>query len=353
MKEILLYFHIPFCDSKCHYCAFNSYTSLHSLKHSYIQASLKQLKHELNLHVKNKNLISSIFIGGGTPSTMKVSEYEPFFKLVNPYLTKNAEITTEANPNSATYEWLDGMKKFGVNRVSFGVQSFLDEKLKLLGRKHSANEAKKAVLNAQKVGFKNISIDYMYATKLDTKKSVLDELKIALDFPINHISAYSLTIEEETPFFLTPHVQNDDEDIAHLLANTLNDASLTQYEVSNYGKPCKHNLGYWEHKNYLGIGAGAVGFFDDTRYYPCKDIKEYIKNPLHVNKEFLSNEDLHVEKLFLGFRSCIGVKKEVFSQKYRKKLQILLKEGKIFEDEKRYFCKDFFIADEIVLFLMG
>ncbi len=353
MNEILSYFHIPFCDSKCHYCAFNSYTSLHSLKKSYMNSALKQLKYELNLHVKKKRFISSLFIGGGTPSTVKAEDFEDFFKTITPYLTKNAEITIEANPNSATIEWLYEMREFGVNRISFGVQSFFDEKLKLLGRKHTAKEAKEAILNAKKIGFKNISLDYMYATALDTAKSVKQELEIALSLPVNHISAYSLTIEENTPFYSTPHVQNDDENIAQMVAKILNENSLTQYEVSNYGLACKHNLGYWEHKPYLGIGAGAVGFLNGIRYYPKKDIKEYIADPLFTCKEKLSKKDIFIEKLFLGLRSKIGVKKSIFNKKYHQKLDILLSENKIYEKNGSYFCKDFFIADEVVLFLIG
>lgn len=352
MNTILCYFHIPFCDSKCNYCAFNSYTSLHWLKKEYMNSSLKQLKYDLNFHKIKKHSISSIFIGGGTPSTIDAEYFEDFFEILTPYLTKNAEITTEANPNSATLPWQKRMKSFGVNRISFGVQSFLRDKLKLLGRNHTAKDAIQAIENAKKVGFLNVSLDFMYATNLDTKKSVLKELEIASNLPINHISAYSLTLEENTPFFKTPQVQNDDESIAHLLATTLEKNGFTHYEVSNYGTPCKHNLGYWQQKPYLGIGAGAVGFFNGDRYYPKKDIKEYIKNPLDYKKEILSHEDIFTESLFLGFRSIVGVGEDIFKKEYKPKLDILMDEGKITLKKGRYFCKDYFLADEIVLFLL-
>ncbi len=311
----------------------------------------EQLVYELDFYGLKKHSISSLFIGGGTPSCVKAKHYEEFFKIISPYLSQNAEITSEANPNSASFEWLYEMKNFGLNRISFGVQSFVDEKLKLLGRNHSKTQAIKAIENAKKAGFENISLDYMYATSCDDEKSVKNELEFALTLPINHISAYSLTLEENTPFYTTPHVQNDDENVAKIVANTLNKNGLTQYEVSNYGKPCRHNVGYWQHKPYLGIGAGAVGYMKDFRYYPNKNVKEYIENPLQIKKEFLSTDDLYVEKLFLGFRSHVGVAKNLLNDE--KKIKILLDEKKIILKNERYYCLDYFLADEIVLFLLS
>lgn len=352
LKNILCYFHIPFCDSKCNYCAFNSYVSLHFLKEKYMKMAVEQLKYELSFFKVQKKSISSLFIGGGTPSTIDAKLFVDFFKTIKPYLCSNAEITAEANPNSATITWLTEMKNLGLNRISFGVQSFFDEKLKFLGRTHNSKQATNAILNADKIGFKNISLDFMYATKLDTEKRVKEELKRVFDLPILHVSAYSLTIEKDTPFYKIPNAQNDDENLAHFIASTLNNNSFKQYEVSNFGLNCLHNLGYWQHKPYLGIGAGAVGFFKDKRYYTQKDIKSYIKNPFAKKEENLSIHELHVEKLFLGFRSKIGVRKEDILSNEIRKLEELIDGDKIFYKNGKYFCKDYFLADEIVLFLM-
>ena len=206
---MLLYIHIPFCDSKCSYCAFNSYVDKFHLKEAYMKALLTQLEYELQRFDAKPHSIETLFIGGGTPSTIAPKLYEPIFKLLKPYLACGSEITSEANPNSATYEWLSGMWELGVNRISFGVQSFNAQKLKLLNRAHSNSQAKEAILNAQKVGFKNISLDLIYATLGDTKELLTHDLETAFSLPINHISAYALTIEEGTVFESKPQMSKE------------------------------------------------------------------------------------------------------------------------------------------------
>lgn len=349
---MLAYLHIPFCDSKCHYCAFNSYTSLHHLKISYMEAIIRQLAHDINtFHIKKRS-IGSLFIGGGTPSTLQPNLYEKFFKTIEPYLTNDAEITSEANPNSATKNWLKGMQKLGVNRLSFGVQSFYDDKLKFLGRAHDASLAQDAIKLAHTLGFKNISLDLMYGTALDTKERLLKECQIAFNLPINHISSYSLTIEEGTPFEKTPHASKDDENLARFFADTLQKNGFFQYEVSNFGSyRCQHNLGYWRHKPYLGIGAGAVGFDGKTRYYPTKNIQNYIQNPLFKTKEHLKRADLLLEKIFLGLRSCVGVKKELLTPEQLQKAKFLTKEEKLTFKDNIFLANNLFLADELTLFL--
>ncbi|HAC71351.1 MAG TPA: coproporphyrinogen III oxidase family protein, partial [Arcobacter skirrowii] len=151
---MLLYIHIPFCDSKCFYCAFNSYTSKSNLKENYMKALKIQLENNINRHLRDKNRkLKTVFIGGGTPSTIKPSLFKDIFDLLKPYIEDSCEITSEANPNSATQDWLQGMYDLGVNRISFGVQSFDDKKLKTLGRNHNRDNAIKAIQNAKCIGF--------------------------------------------------------------------------------------------------------------------------------------------------------------------------------------------------------
>lgn len=349
---MLSYLHIPFCDSKCYYCGFNSYTSKHELKEKYSIAMVEQLKHNLDFFKIKKKSINSLFIGGGTPSTLPPKYYKLFFDIIDQYLNQNAEITIEANPNSATLSWLKQIHEFGVNRISFGVQSFFEDKLKFLGRIHNNSHTIKAVENAQKIGFDNISIDLIYATKFDNKKRVISELNQAFALPIKHISAYSLTLEENTPFYGHENYLSKNSFLGNFIANRVNDRGFKQYEVSNFGLTCRHNLGYWQHKPYMGIGAGAVGFDEKSRYYPKKSINEYLLNPLVSKKEKLTNQDLILEKIFLGFRSKIGVKKEILSSNQIQKAEILLEEKKLTCKDDIYFSKDYFIADEVVLFLM-
>ncbi len=315
-----------------------------------MKAITKQLKYELKRFNPKPNSIKSLFIGGGTPSTVEPYMYKEFFDTLAPYLKQNAEITTEANPNSSSTQWLKGMQSLGVNRVSFGVQSFDEKKLKKLGRNHSKKQAIDAVNSAHKLGFKNISIDLIYATSFDVE----DDIDIAFSLPINHISSYALTLEENTPFFEKTELTDDSTKLAGQFINKVT-SKFTQYEISNFGEyQSIHNLGYWSGSDYIGIGAGAVGFLKNQRYYPNKDIEEYIKNPLHVKIEKLSCEELTTEKIFLGLRSKVGVDISILNAKQKLKLDILIEEKKLTcKDNKVYNNNNFLIADEIALYIIS
>ncbi|MEA2050826.1 MAG: radical SAM family heme chaperone HemW [Campylobacterota bacterium] len=350
---MLLYIHIPFCDSKCHYCAFNSYTSLHSLRDDYMKALYIQLKTELE--IQNK-LIETIFIGGGTPSTIEASYYKTILNIVNPYLENSCEITIEANPNSATSKWLKDIYSIGINRVSFGVQSFNNEKLDFLGRNHNKEQAFNAIKNAYNIGFKDINLDIIYDTRLDTKELLDNDLEIIKILPINHISTYSLTIEEGTKFFSKSNVRLEDENLARYFFAQLESLGFKQYEISNFSKSdasrSKHNLGYWQYKEYLGIGSGAVACYANKRFYGQNDVLEYIKDPLNYeNIEHLSDDDIIIEKLLLGFRSVVGVSCEILDKKQMIKIKELESIKKIDIKDNYIYAKDFMLADELVLYL--
>jgi len=349
---MLLYIHIPFCDSKCYYCAFNSYVDKFHLKQEYMQALLIQLNYELERYKVTKNSIETLFIGGGTPSTIPPELYKDIFETLYPYLQKDAEITTEANPNSATKEWLNGMFEIGVNRVSFGVQSFDEKKLKLLNRAHTPQMALTALENAKNIGYKNISLDLIYATYGDTKELLQNDIKLALASPINHLSAYALTIEENTPFEKKPQMSSEDLKLTTWLFDTIGSYGFKQYEISNFGSyQSKHNKGYWLYKDYIGLGAGAVGKLDKKRYYPDTIIENYIKNPLNRRVEELSDEDIKIERLFLGFRSIIGVRKDILTPIELKNANILVAEAKLTLKNGIYINQDFLLADELALFI--
>ena len=346
---MLIYFHIPFCDSKCNYCSFNSFTNLHHLIDEYFTALNTALEWELN---NLQEPIESIFIGGGTPSVANYKHYEKLFNTLSPYIDENIEITIEANPNSATKEWLEGMHSLGINRVSFGVQSFDDNKLKALNRAHNSKEAINAVENAHKVGFENISLDIIYDTYLDTNELLQKDINLALSLPINHISTYELIVEN-LPWFKSGEVKQNSESFNFFVRDLIVGGGLEQYEVSNYGTyKCKHNIGYWQHKNYLGIGAGAVGFKDSFRYYPKSGVKAYIQEPLEVRKEYLSSEDILTEKIMLGLRSCVGVDMNILTQSMQEKAKILINEEKLEMKNGIIYAKELFLADEISLFIM-
>ena len=349
---MLLYIHIPYCDSKCHYCAFNSYVDKFDTRKNYMLALEKQLRFELNRFNVKTQQIETIFIGGGTPSTIPPVLFEPLFKLIKPFIKKGAEITTEANPNSATKEWLKGMYKLGVNRVSFGVQSFNTQKLKALNRVHSPQQAIEAINNAKDIGFENLSLDLIYNYQGDTKKLIKSDIKEAFKLPINHISAYELTIESGTKFYSTPNAKQDNEELAFFVAKEITNYGFKHYEISNFGSyQSQHNKGYWELKDYIGVGAGAVGFLRDTRYYPITDIESYINNPLKIKKEPLTKEELLTEKLFLGWRSNIGVNRNILNKTMKKQADFLVEKKKLNLVENIYYNNNYFIADELVLFV--
>jgi len=314
-----------------------------------MKAITQQLKNELKRFNPKPKSIKSLFIGGGTPSTVEPHMYQDFFDIINPYLTKNVEITTEANPNSASTKWIKGMKELGVNRISFGVQSFDKEKLKRLGRNHSKNQAINAIKNAYKIGIKNISCDLIYATSFD----VQDDIKTALSLPINHISSYALTLEENTPFFGKTELINNSTKLASKFIKEIT-KKFEQYEISNFGNyQSVHNLGYWSGDDYIGIGAGAVGFLKDTRFYPHKDIEKYINEPLYAEEENLKKEELNTEKIFLGLRCKVGIKMDILTIQQKQKVEILIKENKLTCKDNILYNSDFLVADEIALYIIS
>ncbi len=342
---MLLYMHIPFCDSKCHYCSFNSFTKHHNLKRDYMQALQRQLIFELERFSLAKNQIASVFVGGGTPSCVEAALYEPIFARLAPYLSEECEITFEANPNSASLEWLRAIKELGATRISFGVQSFDEHKLRFLGRAHDPEDAIEAIANAHKAGFVHINCDIIYNVKGDTKELLQKDIAQAVALPIDHISAYALTIEKNTPF-AQGGVQSR-EDFSFVVRDLI---PFEQYEVSNFGRyRSRHNIGYWQLRNYIGVGAGAVGFYEDRRYYPTSDLFGYIADPLGQSVEHLSPEDLRTEKVFLGLRSCVGVEASLVDEQ---KAALLCQEGKLLFQNGRYFNPNYFLADEIALFLL-
>ena len=316
-------------------------------------AALKtQLEYELKRFSAKKNSIETLFIGGGTPSTVSPKLYKSIFELINPYLTRNAEITTEANPNSATKEWLKGMQELGVNRVSFGVQSFNAEKLKLLNRAHTQQMAREAINNAYELGYKNISLDLIYATLGDTKELLQYDIDTAFSLPINHLSAYALTIEEGTAFEHKKEMSSEQLSLTKWIFSQIKSHGFKQYEISNFGTyQSEHNLGYWLYKDYIGAGAGAVGKLHKTRYYPTPDIEAYIKNPLNIESEELNEEEIKIEEIFLGLRSRVGVALSLLNNEEQKRAKILLDEKKLFLKNETLYNEDFLLADEIALFL--
>ncbi len=349
---MLCYIHIPFCDSKCHYCSFNSYVDRFETRERYMQALLRQLEFELQRFEANPGSIDTLFIGGGTPSTVSWELYAPLFEILDPWLSPNAEVSTEANPNSASGKWLEGMRSLGVNRISFGVQSFDEGKLRALGRAHSPRQAIEAVERAASCGFQRISLDLIYNYRSDDREGMERDIRTAAQLPIEHLSAYELTIEKGTLFSRTPEARQENDELARFVSRRIEEEGFPSYEISNFGEPCRHNLGYWRLEDYIGLGTGAVGFRKDRRFYPPDSIDAYLENPTAHRVEELRHEDLKTERLFLGLRSVVGIDPSWLSPSEERRALVLLEEGKLLEDNGRYFNPDFFLADELTLFLL-
>jgi oxygen-independent coproporphyrinogen-3 oxidase len=316
---------------------------------------MKTLEVQLNFELKRFNAtaksIKTIFIGGGTPSTVEPKLYKNIFNTLKPFLDNNIEITSEANPNSATKKWLSGMFDLGVNRISFGVQSFDNNKLKLLNRAHSKEDAINAINNAKDVGFKNLSLDLIYATLGDSKELLENDLKEAFKLPINHLSAYALNIEEGTPFESKPHMSKEILDITEWFFEQIKQ-KFEQYEISNFGSyKSEHNLGYWRYEDYIGLGSGAVGKLGLKRFYPDTNLEKYIQDPLNIRIENLSEEDKKIEQLFLGMRSSVGIHKNILNKNELSNTLILVKEKKLIQVDDTFYNINYLLADEITLFI--
>ena len=351
--KVLLYIHIPYCDSKCYYCSFNSYVDKFDTRLAYMQALHRQLEFELKRFSVKPGSLDTLFIGGGTPSTIVPGLYAPVFELLDPYLKRDAEITTEANPNSASESWLSGMRALGVNRVSFGVQSFDSAKLKALNRAHSPKEAVDAIHCAKVLGFNHLSLDIIYNFQGDTKALLLSDINQAFALPIDHISAYELTIEAKTHFAGTPEVRQENNDLARFVAQSIKERGFAHYEISNFGTyQSRHNKGYWRLEDYIGAGAGAVGFRENTRYYPQADIDAYIADPMKISEETVTENDLLTENIFLGLRSTVGIKKALLPITTQQRADYLVDRNKLTLDNDTYQNPDFFLADEIALYLL-
>ncbi len=317
-----------------------------------MQAAHLQLEENLERFGVLHGSIESLFIGGGTPSTVAPKLYEPLLKTLQPYLSTTAECTAEANPNSATRLWLSGMKALGINRVSFGVQSFDNAKLKHLGRAHNRDDAIRAITDAAALGIEHISLDLIYASAFDTPALLQSDLKQTFALPVDHLSAYALTIEEGTVFQSRPEVATEHLEQTQRLFETIKNHGFMQYEISNFGTyTSKHNLGYWQYHPYLGIGAGAVGCINSIRYYPHRDIDAYIKAPSFTTDEILDEHEVKRERIFLGLRSIVGVSRHLLSVTELQRAQLLVDEKKLTFEQNVFYNNDYLLSDEIALFI--
>ena len=322
MKEIGLYIHIPFCVAKCIYCDFLSGPADYDARERYVKA----LCGEIENFAKEEGSVyevKTVFFGGGTPSVLENELMEQILSTIskNFQVKRDCEFTIECNPGTVNYDKLRLYKDFGVNRLSFGLQSADDDELKRLGRIHSFRDFLESYELALRVGFNNINVDIMSGLMNQTVESYLNTLNKVLPLKPAHISAYSLIIEEGTPLYSMYSAGNivlpDEETERQMYYDTLrilSEYGYHRYEISNYameGHECRHNITYWRRGEYKGFGVGAASLLDNIRYANTSDMKEYLAGDKPVS-EILTVEDCMAEFAFLGLRMMKGIDTEEF-----------------------------------------
>ena len=369
-KELELYLHIPFCVRKCHYCDFLSAPSNEETREQYVQALCREIASYKDRAAEYE--VSTVFFGGGTPTLLRTEQFEQiisalqetftvsrrtahrteekscgicnskmhyletkdFEKQEQKEVTEAIEFTVECNPGTLTEELLSGLKRMGVNRLSIGLQSADDEELKLLGRIHNYEAFLESFRLARAAGFGNINVDLMQALPEQTVQSFCNTLQKVIALQPEHISAYSLMIEENTKFYEWYGEDSDklpsedtEREIYKMTQQVLGEAGYLQYEISNYAKPgyeCRHNCGYWTGTEYLGLGLGASSYINGTRFTQTENLREYLSRysagaiggPERLNVHVLSKSEQMEEFMFLGLRLCAGASRREFAKRF-------------------------------------
>lgn len=334
-KELELYFHIPFCVRKCFYCDFLSAPGDENVKREYMEALLTETMGSAFRYGDYE--VVSIFIGGGTPSTVPADCLEQLMEAVRTHyrLAEGAEVTMEVNPGTVSEEVLARFRRAGINRLSIGLQSGDDELLKAIGRIHTWGQFLESYDAARRAGFDNVNVDIMSTLPGQTLSGYRDTLHkvLSLKPPPEHISAYSLILEEGTVLFekyekgeLALPDEDTDREMYRETKAILARAGYKRYEISNYAKDgyeCRHNCGYWKRKNYVGFGIGAASLVENVRFHNGADLKAYLAEPLGCTEDIqrLGEQEQMEEFLFLGLRMTEGVSCRDFAGLFGRRLE--------------------------------
>ena len=340
-KELGIYIHIPFCKHKCYYCDFTSFAGCEHLQEKYIECLKKELQYRLN-KLKDDYMITTIYIGGGTPSYIDSKNIKDVMELLVNYIDNNqingiqldnVEITIEVNPGTVTKQKLRDYKEAGINRLSIGLQSTNNKLLKAIGRIHDYEQFLKTYNLAREVGFNNINVDLMLGLPKQTIEDLKESLYKVIELNPEHISVYSLIVEEGTKLYdmvSDGELELPDEEYERQMywyvKNTLELNGYKHYEISNFAKngyESKHNLNCWKQKEYIGVGIGASSYLDNVRFSNIRDLEKYLKNVEATEyeknrtvEEMQSEEDKFKEFMLLGLRMIDGVSILEFKNKF-------------------------------------
>ncbi|GIO22074.1 radical SAM family heme chaperone HemW [Oceanobacillus sp. J11TS1] len=348
MQVQSVYIHIPFCKQICHYCNFVKYYYMETKADAFIDALIK----EIDTAIPGKrNAFRTIYMGGGTPTALSMSQLQKLFQFLNEKfdLTACEEFTIEINPGDIDKEKAELLKYYGVNRVSFGVQVMDDEMLEKIGRMHRVKDVYSTVDILTEAKFTNISLDLIYALPNQTVAHFEKTLKAALQFQLPHYSTYALQIEPKTVFYhkrrkgvLHQPPEDDEVEMYQLLQENMRKQGVLQYEISNFAKPgyeSKHNLTYWNNEYYFGFGAGAHGYLPGKRTANYKPLGTYMKEITRTGSaveylEKITLQDRIEEEMFLQLRKAEGIHEEVFRRRYGLSL------GKLYKNELNQLIQD-------------
>ncbi len=325
-RKIRLYVHIPFCVQKCLYCDFLSWHDSRENQARYVQALCREIR---ACRGRYPARVSSLFFGGGTPSVLEPGQMAEIMEALGEVFSfeTDSEMSIEANPGTVNLEKLRTYEKIGLNRISFGLQSAHNEELKALGRIHTWEEFLESYDLARQAGFDNINVDLMSGIPGQTPASWQKALSRVLELAPEHISAYSLIVEEGTPFAqrkLNLPEEEEERRMYEMTAEMLGSQGYRQYEISNYALPkreCAHNMGYWTREDYLGLGLGAASLFESQRWNNTDSMEEYLEKSAHPEEIQVCRENLSVreqmeETMFLGLRMTEGIERERFQEEF-------------------------------------
>jgi oxygen-independent coproporphyrinogen-3 oxidase len=347
-----LYIHIPFCASRCIYCGFYSTTRL-DLRQQYVDALIRELVEVGKSKMLKDDSISTVYLGGGTPSQLTIPQLHQLFDAIYIYnkVESGAEVTIEMNPDDVSVPYADTLRQLGINRVSMGAQTFDDERLRWLNRRHTVAQVGQAVKILRAAGIRNISIDLMYGFPDETIDDFVRDIDEAIKLDVEHISAYCLMIEEGTELYrrygdkrvreYDDSKEETERKMYELLIDKLTAAGYEHYEISNFARPSfrsRHNSSYWTGVPYIGLGAAAHSFDGHLRSWNVSDIRQYIaavnRDERLNEEEVLSATDFYNERVMLGLRTCEGVDLSALS-----------------DDERNYCIQEAqpFLSDDILL----
>lgn len=357
-----VYIHIPFCNSICSYCDFCKF--LHN--DTWASIYLDYLSKEVDLYYEN-DLVKTIYIGGGTPSVLSIQNLNKLFEIIKKFkVIDDFEFTFECNINDINEELLMILKDNNVNRLSIGVESFNKNNLKFLNRKHDKKEIFDKIELAKKLGFNNINVDLIYALPIESLYTLKKDILLMLKLDIEHISTYSLIIEEHTALY-NNHIKSIDEETDYAMykyiCKKLKKKGFNHYEVSNFAKKgheSTHNLTYWNNQEYYGFGLGASGYINNMRYENTRNFNKYLKGEYRFQELLVSNQEEIENELILGLRKLEGINIEKFKIKYNKdifdvfKLDDALKKGYLKLENGYLFIPEnkIYVMNEIINMIM-